>query len=191
MRLIRITPIVKKRVTQMILGLIPNVGYVKVTNRGLVILKAKRWSWRKTIVPITDLCIHEIPKRIAEIAVSKGLGENHVTKFNEHITAIMQLQLYNDRDDLFEYIWNQYVITCMEVHIVLEPNKILAIQAKRTQRLNSFRLLNTDYVYGVGDTVKRAVTKLQTNKVYKQIQKIKDRLPKLPRLPNFSRGFEV
>ena len=181
MRLIQITPTVKRRVRQMILGLFPDVGYVRVTNRGLVILKSQRWTFRREIVPITDLCIYEIPKRIAEKATKKGLGEGHIEIFNQHLTTLMQLKYYSDKFDLLEYVYTQYAIICMEAPII-KTTKILEVQEERSQRLKQFRLVNTDYLYGVGSAAGKAITKLQKNKVYRKIQRLREGLPGRRRL---------
>ena len=189
MRIIKITPIVKKRVKQMIFGLFPEFSYVRVTNRGLAILKANRWSLKREIVPVTDLCMNEIPRRIAQTAVSKGLGESCVRLFNEHISVLMQLRYYNDKHSLFDYVYNRYVIVCMEQSIV-KPKEILAIEERCMQK--SFRLLNTDYIYGVGSSAKKAINRLRTNKVYQQIEKLKAGLPKINKpVISFRLGFEV
>ena len=164
----------------MILGLFPGISYVRITSRGLAILKTSRWSLKREIIPITDLCIYEIPKRIAEKASKKGLGENQIHVFNQHITILMQLKYYNNKFDLFEYIYTQYVLVCMEMPVV-KTKEILAIEEHRIQGLSQFRLLNIDYIYGVGSNAKKAVAKLQQNKVYQQIQNIKNGLPNIRR----------
>ena len=178
MRIIKITPVAKKRVKQMILGLFPGIGYARITSRGLAILKATRWSLKREIVPITDLCIYEIPKRIAEKASRKRLGENQIHVFNHHITTLMQLKYYNDKFDLLEYVYTQYAIVCMETPIV-KTKEILAIESSCIEKSGQFHLLNIDYIYGVGNHARKAITKFQQNKVYQQIQKIKNSLPNM------------
>lgn len=119
MRLIKITPIIKIRVKEMILDLFPEYKYVKVKKTGLVSLKKNRWSLRRETLSLTDLAISVIPKRIAKRAKEDNKGNEYLNVFNSYISSMVYMSIYDCHFDIIEYIWNKYVELCLEIPTIL------------------------------------------------------------------------
>jgi hypothetical protein len=124
MKLIKITNILKRRVKQMVLDLLPEFGFVRVTNRGSVILKKDWWSFRKTIVNITDLFIDILPNKLAESCQRKGFGDTYARLFSDDIYVMMQIKAYKQDIDIAEYIWNKYNILYREIPTITITSEV-------------------------------------------------------------------
>lgn len=124
MKLININPVTKNRVKQMILGLFPEFGYVRITNSGLLILKTKWYSFKSERVPITDVCIREIPKRISIIAQAKGLGTGYRLMFTQTISSFVESGPINNKLDIVAYIWKQYQSYCIEIPFITKSSLV-------------------------------------------------------------------
>lgn len=108
MKLINITPVTKNRIKEMITWLIPQVGYVRVTNHGLVIMKRSRWAFKRDILNITDVCISLLPNKIAELISGQDSRVEYTLELNKHISNLIYMKYYNDSFEIVEYIWRKY-----------------------------------------------------------------------------------
>jgi hypothetical protein len=123
MNLIKITPLLKRRVKDMIVDLIPEYKYILINKRGLVTLKTKWWSFKKTTVNITDLFIDVLPKKLAESCKRKGYGDTYERLFSNDLYVMLQIKAYKKDFDITEYIWDKYNVLHREVPVItLIPN---------------------------------------------------------------------
>ena len=174
MRLIKITPIVKLRVKEMVLNLITEYDYVKVRKSGLVTLKRKWWSLKKDRVSVTDLIVGEIPKQIAEIATLGGKGDEYLRTFSSHIASILHISTYSIRFNLVDYIWDKYTELCLEVPTIsFEFNEFELEEKEDFLALNFFE--NT-YWMGIIKSLKKQILPLPESKITKQINTIKNKV---------------
>jgi hypothetical protein len=118
MNLIKITPLVKKRVRVLIADLLPEFKYIRTSNQGLVMLKKKWWSFKKTTINITDLFIDILPKKLSDSCKRKGYGDTYERIFSDDIYIMMQLKSYKKDVDIVEYIWNKYNVLHREVPVI-------------------------------------------------------------------------
>jgi hypothetical protein len=124
MNLIKVTNVLKRRVKQMVLDLLPEFGFVRVTNRGSVILKKNWWSFRKTVVNITDLFIDILPNQLAKSCQRKGFGDTYAHLFSDDIYIMLQIKAYKADIDIAEYIWNKYNMLHREVPIITITSEV-------------------------------------------------------------------
>lgn len=108
MNLIKVTPLTKRRVKNLVADLLPEFGYSRITRSGLVMLKKKWWSFHRTAINITDLFIDVFPKRLAESCKRKGYGDTYERMFSEDLYIMLQLKSYKKDIDIVEYIWNKF-----------------------------------------------------------------------------------
>lgn len=183
MRIIDINPLTIKRIKIMAKSLIPWVGYVKVTYSGLVTLKTNWWSLRKTRISVTDLCLLELPKRIANSADRHGLTKNYFLMFKEQIATYLELQFTNSNSDVLEYVWDVYTRYHMDVPIIEKIPDLSVPLAKSNIQTNVLPILSiTSYNsrYGVHKIFKdfrKYTIKKHKNKLVKKIQRIQNNLP--------------
>lgn len=174
MRLIKITPIVKLRVKEMVLNLMTEYDYVRVRKSGLVTLKRKWWSLKKDRVSVTDLMVGEIPKKIAEVATLGGKGDNYLTMFSSHIASILHISTYSTRFNLVDYIWDKYTELCLEVPIVFfEFNEFELEEKKDFPALNFFE---DTYWMGIIKSLKKQALPAPESIVTEQINAIKSKV---------------
>jgi len=122
-RIVNITPIVKKRVTEMTKVLISEVGYVRVSTSGVVTLKRHWYSIKRVQTNVTDLLIGVLPIKIAEFTNNKNDGLNYIRVFNQDISTILSIRLYNPVFDICEYVWEQYNKHCVDISdIIINTN---------------------------------------------------------------------
>jgi len=114
MNLIKITPVSKIRLKEMVLKLMPEYGFIRMASSGLVIvLKKHRFSLRRTKVTIDSLCISVLPKLMAENAEGRGMGTGYRLLMKRELFKLMNS---SDRNrDIIGYLWNQYIEMCLEV----------------------------------------------------------------------------
>lgn len=171
MRLIKITPIVKLRVKEMVLNLMTEYDYVRVRKSGLVTLKRKWWSLKKDRVSVTDLMVGEIPKRIAEVATLGGKGDNYLTMFSSHIASILHISTYSIRFNLVDYVWDKYTELCLEVPAIsFEFNEF---ELEEKQELIALNFFEDTYWMGIIKSLKKHALPAPDSKVTKQINAIK------------------
>ncbi len=170
MNLINTTPVVRKRVKEMVLFLIPEYQYVKVHKSGLVSLKRKRWSLKKTKVNITDLVVGALPTRIAELAYKKGQGSHYNQLFDAKIASLLHVTKYAKQFCIVEYVWKNYVNLCLDAPEIIQPYDPFAIETPRTTLFTlSF---NPDrYWYGVLKVIRPKALKPPKWSVLKKINK--------------------
>ncbi len=176
-RLINITPVVKQRVKEMVLTLMPEVGYVRVSNSGIITFKRKWYSLKRVQTNITDLLIGVLPIKIAEFTANKQDGLNYVRLFNQDISNILSMRLYNPMFDICEYVWTQYNKHCVDMpDIVINTNNEL-IFLKKHNYLPSIKPLSSvkakDLIRTVQGTQKDRISRRMVN----EINRMKNFLP--------------
>ena len=171
MKLIKITPIVKLRVKEMVLSLMTEYDYVRVRKSGLVTLKRKWWSLKKDRVSVTDLMVGEIPKKIAEVATNGGKGDNYLTMFSSHIASILHISTYSTRFNLVDYVWDKYTELCLEVPAV--SFEINEFELEEKQELIALNFFEDTYWMGIIKSLKKHALPTPVSKVTEQINAIK------------------
>lgn len=177
MKIIPVTPTVKRRVATMIKNIFPKVGYVRVAHSGLVTLKTKWYSLKRTRIPITDLMLHSIPNRISEIAEKRGFGVGYKVIFNTALNAMFQLISTNDHWDILEYVWDQYNKYCV---VPISPSKISLTEPIRS-RNNFIPCVSIGSLYGFEKLIKQ-INKQKDKYEVEVIEVIKRRMNNLPRI---------
>ena len=108
MRLINITSVTKNRIAEMITQLIPAVGYVRITRHGLVVMKRHKWSFKKEILNITDICISLLPNKIAELISEHNTRVEYTLEFNKYISNLIYMKYFVNSFDIVDYVWKKY-----------------------------------------------------------------------------------
>ena len=169
MKLIKITNVLKRRVKQMVVDLLPEFGFVRVTNRGSVILKKKWWSFKKTVVNITDLFIDILPNELAKSCQRKGFGDTYARLFSNDIYVMLQLKAYKDDVDIAEYIWNKYNILHREVPTIIITSEVF-LENPSEYRFPILSSMSSYFIPGFETFLKRK--KSHIDELVTKIQKI-------------------
>lgn len=177
MNLIKVTRLVKRRVKDMIVSLMPEYGYVRVTNRGLVILKKNWWSFKKTIINITDLFIDVFPKKLAESCKRKGYGDTYERIFSNDLYVMMQLKSYKKDVDLVEYIWEKFNRLHREVPVINITVEDIALQSPSNIYLPVLSPVSSYYIPGIEILLKKRKKKGTAESLIEKISKIQMRGP--------------
>ena len=152
MKLINITPYNKRRIKHMVIDLMPEFGYVRVTNSGLVILKKTWWSIKRTIINVTDLCIDILPNRLAASCKRKGYGDTYERMFSNDIYIMMQIRSYKKDFDILNYIWEKFNTLHRAVPIVTLTTETRSL---RDAHLPVLSFVSTKYIPGVENLLKQ------------------------------------
>jgi len=176
MNIINISRSVKQRVKEMSINLLPNTGYVRVTRRGLVILKKHWWSLSSDVVSVTDLCIKWIPKALAEHATKSNKGTGHIHSFVTNISAIVYSSSWNHSFDVVDFLWQQYVSLYVEIPniTVIKERKLLS---ERDTYLPQLSLFSSQNLYGI-DRILRKIRNQQNNRETELLKNFKKRFKK-------------
>lgn len=173
--MINVTSVVKNRVKDMVETLLPDVGYVKVKNSGLVVLKKRWYSFKKVTTTVTDLLIGVLPEKISEFTVNRNDGVNYLRVFNEHISMMLALRAYNSMFNICDYVWDQYNKHCVIVpEIVIRTDKEVLFLKKHnylpvkspfsTVKVKElFQYLNGTTNDGVSKRFKRRLEQMKNN----------------------------
>lgn len=187
MNLIKVTRLTKRRVKDMIVGLMPEYGYVRVTNRGLVILKKNWWSFKKTIVNITDLFIDIFPNKLAESCKRKGYGDTYERVFSNDLYVMMQLKSYKKDVDIVEYIWEKFNRLHREVHVVHITLDAIALENPSNLYLPVLSPISSYFIPRIETLLKRRKKKGTIESLIEKISKIQIRGPQwLVRVPTLN-----
>lgn len=187
MNLIKITPLVKKRVKVLIADLIPEFKYIRVSNQGLVTLKTKWWSFKKTTINITDLFIDILPKKLSDSCKRKGYGDTYERIFSNDIYVIMQLKSYKKDFDIVDYIWNKYNVLHREVPVIKTATNVLVLENPKDIYLPVLSPVSSYFIPGIEKLLKKR--KGTVNVLIEQISKIQKRGPQfLVRLKELTLG---
>ena len=111
MKIINITPIRKQKIIQMIKYLFPEYDEVVVRRKtNLVILKKKKFLffYSKEYVPVTDIMITELPKRLDAALAENGFSDRVMTSFANLIDIILKSKSYNTYFDITDYYWEKF-----------------------------------------------------------------------------------
>ena len=178
MRLIKITPVVKLRVKEMILNLFDEYNYVRVHKSGLVSLKRKRWSLKRIRVPLTDLIIGAIPKRIAEKAKQLGKGDEYLALFNANIASIVHISMYAEHFCVVDYIWDKYITLCLEVPTVAFNFEQHAYEIEfNNRRLIPLDFFEDTYWYGIIKFLRKKKLSNKPFSILSRVLEIKNKIP--------------
>jgi hypothetical protein len=168
-RIVNITPVLKRRVKEMIEVLMPEVGYVRVSNSGVVTLKKHWYSFKRVQTNATDLLIGVLPVKIAEYTHAKNNGLNYMRTFNQDISNILSIRLYNPLFDVCDYVWEQYNKHCVDVSDIILNTQNELIFLKKNNYLPSISPNSSvkvkDLIQAVLGTDKDRMTKRIINKV--------------------------
>jgi hypothetical protein len=176
MRIVNVNPLIKTRVKDMVLTLLPDVGYVKVSNSGLVTMKRKWWSIRKVQSTVTDMVVGVLPQKISEFSLAER-GRGYQRVFNEHIAALMSLRSYNPQFDVCNYVWEQYVKYCVEVPtIIVNTNNEIKILEKKNYLPIAFRI-SPKSIRSITELIQEDPKSRQQQKFIKKLNSFRDNLP--------------
>jgi hypothetical protein len=168
MKLINITPYNKRRIRNMVIDLLPEFGYVRVTNRGLVVLKKTWWSIKRTVVNVTDLCIDILPNRLAASCKRKGYGDTYERMFSNDIYIMMQLKSYKKDFDILNYIWDKFNTLHRAIPVVTLTTETRSL---RSGYLPVLSFVSTKYIPGVEKLLKNMhKTKRTENVIFRVIK---------------------
>lgn len=177
MRLINITPITKRRVKEMAKTMIPGVGYVKVTTQGLVILKKKWYSLRRNVVPLTDLCIKEFPRRISQKANENNKGYGYASILSNNIANIVYINSYTDSTEfnLINYLWKMYNDLYKEIPVILYKieESLESIENKYGEWLPQLSIFSSKVMYGIDHILNKYKREKEGNILIKKIKNIR------------------
>lgn len=112
MRLINITPSRKKKIIAMILFLFPEFDSVSIKNSNTTLILRKRKYWffgKREILPITDMIIYHIPKRLDEKLNENGLRSLISVNINSMLELIMKCKSHNNYFDVTDYLWDRFL----------------------------------------------------------------------------------
>lgn len=110
-RLINLTPIRIKRIIEMIHYLFPEYDNIIVRRTGLVILKKYSFLFfgKKEILPVTDIMLYELPKRLDEALQAHGIGDKVSTNIGSLLELIIKCKSYDSYFDITDYIWSKFI----------------------------------------------------------------------------------
>lgn len=176
MNLIKVTNLVKRRTKDMLADLMPEYGYRKITNSGLVVLKKRWWSLKRTIVNITDLYIDIFPKKIADSCKRKGYGDTYDKLFSNDIYVMLQIKSYKKEFNLVDYVWNKYNVLYREVPTIRVTVNTVMIDELSNVYLPVLSPVSPKYIPGV-ERLLRNMKKNSVESLVEKISKIKAKLP--------------
>jgi hypothetical protein len=177
MNLIQITSLTKKRTKNILQDLLPDYKYQRVTNQGLVILKKRWWSLKKTIVTISDLYLSVFPKAIADRLKQKNLGEGFISLFNNDIYVMLQLKAYKKDIDIVDYIWQKYNTLLREVPVITITTSEFILEDESERYLPVLSPVSNFYIPGFEKLIKRMKKKDSAESLIGKISKIQLRIP--------------
>jgi hypothetical protein len=172
MNLIKITQLVKRRVKDLVSGLLPEFGYVRVTNQGLVVLKKKWWSFNRTIVNVKDLFIDVLPRKLAESCRPKGYGDLYKRLFSNAIYFLLQLRAYKKNMDIVDYIWDKYNLLYREIPTVTTTVEVNVLEDPAYRYLPVLSPMSSYYIPGVTRLLRIMRRKGSVERILEKISKI-------------------
>lgn len=137
---IEVTPLVKRKVKEMLKQLISEVNYVRVKKSGIVVLKKKWYSCKRVKTDITNICLSEIPKLLAKSAHEKNMGDQYEKVFNEHISNLMSLKFYSPNFEIVNYLWSNFLNIHLQVPVVLTITERSGLVPQHTSNYMSYML---------------------------------------------------
>ena len=160
----------------MLKDLFPEYKYQRLTARGIVILKANWWSFKKTILNITDLYIDQFPKRIAAELKLRKRGDAFMSMFNNDIYVMMQLRAYKKEINIVDYMWKQYNVLLREVVVLKTTTSEILVEIPSERYLPVLSPVSSYYIPGV-EKLLRKMMKDPVESLVEKISKIKLRIP--------------
>jgi hypothetical protein len=163
-RLIKINHTTKQKIAEMCVVLLPRVGYARVTNSGLVILKRHWWSLCSQRIPVTDVIIKYLPMSIGKLLCKKDKREVYIAMFNDRVATIVSLTKYIEKMDLLDYVYKEYAKACM----ITEPDYIIESYSEPIAvKLHTFN---------INSVIKSMKYKETRVKISDQVEKLKSRI---------------
>lgn len=175
MKLIKVTPLVKRRVKVLVADLIPEFKYVRISNQGLIVLKKNWWSFKRTIVNITDLFIDILPKKLSDSCKRKGYGDTYERIFSNDIYIMMQLKSYKKEVDLVEYIWNKYNVLHREVPVLKTTTEVIVLEDPKYLYLPVLSPVSSFFIPGIEKLLRKRKGTVES--LIEKISKIQRRGP--------------
>jgi hypothetical protein len=86
--IIKINHITKIKIAEMCVVLLPRVGYTRVTNSGIVVLKRSKWSLCRKKIPVTDIIIKYLPIEIGKLLHKRDTRDVYIDMFNDKVAII-------------------------------------------------------------------------------------------------------
>lgn len=111
--IVKLTRLNKKRIAEMCVALLPRVGYARVTNSGILILKSSKWSLRRIKIPVTDVVMKYLPIYIGKLICDKKDLDVYINVFHDKVATIVSLMKYTDKMDLLDVIYKEFVTKCL------------------------------------------------------------------------------
>lgn len=164
-RLIKINYLTKKKIVEMCVVLLPGIGYVRVTNSGLVIMKRHWWSLRRKKIPVTDIIIKYLPIEIGKLICQKDKRDVYISMFNDRVATVVSLTKWSPHMDLLNHVYKEYAKACM----IAEPDDIIATYSEplpvkfQTFRINTiFKSMKSEpSKYKVSDKVNKLKSRIK------------------------------
>ncbi len=144
--------------------LLPRVGYARVTNSGIVILKRSKWSLRRKKIPVTDIIIKYLPIEIGKLLHRDRERDVYISMFTDKVATIVSLTKYVDKLDLLDYVYREYAKACL----IKDPDDlILSYDEPIPGKFYSFNLI---------PIFKRMKVKPQKVTIASKVKKLKSRI---------------
>ncbi|HKL13881.1 MAG TPA: hypothetical protein VJ907_09775 [Halanaerobiales bacterium] len=175
MRLVFITPVVKQRVKEMIYSLMPDVGYIKISNSGVVTMKKNWYSLQKITSTVTDLLMGTIPQKIAQhVADSSG---GYIRLFNQDLTHIMSMRTYDVTFDICDYVWDQYNKNCIDLTTIVYNTQKEVMYLEKHDYLPSIKPFSNSKVKDLVRAIGIKEKKIYEERFKKSLNRMKNHLP--------------
>lgn len=160
--LIKITYLNKKKIVEMCVSLLPRVGYARVTNSGIIILKKSKWSLFRRRLPVTDVVMKYLPIEIGKLICKKDKRDVYIAMFHDKVATIVSLIKYTDKLDLLDTIYKEYLKACY----VIEPVESIADYTPP--------IIAKIKTYGIIGNFNQLLNKSNKHSLYNKIEKLKE-----------------
>lgn len=158
----------------MCVALLPGVGYARVTNSGILILKSSKWSLKRRKIPVTDVVMKYLPIYIGKLICDKKDLDVYVNVFHDKVATIVSLMKYTDKMDLLDVIYKEFTVKCL---LIPETEECLTTFIEKIPR-NS----NT---YGMKNDIKVMYHKKIKNSLYEKVEKLRRKTDFIRNIPGF------
>ena len=159
----------------MIVDLLPEFGYSRVTKRGVVILKDKWYSFKKTILTITDLYLDVFPKRLSDSCKKSNKGNMFDKVFSNDIYVFLQLRKYKKSINIADYVWEKYNVLHREVPTITITIDTIMLSSTVGKNLPVISPVSSLYLPSVETLLKKIIKKDSVESLVEKISKIRAR----------------
>jgi hypothetical protein len=112
MRLINITPVRKKRILEMIKFLFPEYQSASIKNHNTTLILRKKgflFFGKREYLPITDIMLYELPKRLDAKLKEHGIGDRVSYNLSNMLEFIIKCKSFDNYFDITDYIYAKFV----------------------------------------------------------------------------------